>query len=486
MRHEVNEFVARRLGRARRARPPGGDRGAVGVARARCASRGARSPQRGEPPGVAVRRRRRGAAAADGVPVLALGSGHPAAARAAPAGGAAAARRQPRARGAARRRRPRPRPRPRPVRAQRRLGGAAPLALAQRRQLPRAQRADALDPGRAAAGRDLPRPARRADDELRGDRGADGALLPRPLRAGRARAPTTRSSPGGRPRRARRARRPPRIAFCLDEERGALRLFLRAIRRLRARPTTGRRRSGRRTPTEVRVSQQLRERVRVVGPRETLARGADRRRRRARRRLRRARASRPTSSARRSPRRRSRSARSMPLYNELTRDGELGPAVPARRRDHPRGPARAPARERRRCAASSLRKARGAVRDWGAVADQVEEIYERIAARRHDPRGNPEVRRRIARRREIHVDLHMHTDHSSDCATPVETLLATAREAGLGAIAITDHNEISGAFAAARDRRRVRGQGDRRRGGEDRRAGRGDRPLPAARRSSAG
>ena len=42
----------------------------------------------------------------------------------------------------------------------------------------------------------------------------------------------------------------------------------------------------------------------------------------------------------------------------------------------------------------------------------------------------------------------MHTDHSSDCATPVETLLATARDAGLGAIAITDHNEISGAFAA--------------------------------------
>ncbi len=42
----------------------------------------------------------------------------------------------------------------------------------------------------------------------------------------------------------------------------------------------------------------------------------------------------------------------------------------------------------------------------------------------------------------------MHTDHSSDCATPVETLLATAAEAGLGAIAITDHNEISGALAA--------------------------------------
>jgi predicted metal-dependent phosphoesterase TrpH len=48
----------------------------------------------------------------------------------------------------------------------------------------------------------------------------------------------------------------------------------------------------------------------------------------------------------------------------------------------------------------------------------------------------------------IDVDLHMHTDHSSDCATPVEVLLATARAEGLGAIAITDHNEISGALEA--------------------------------------
>jgi predicted metal-dependent phosphoesterase TrpH len=48
----------------------------------------------------------------------------------------------------------------------------------------------------------------------------------------------------------------------------------------------------------------------------------------------------------------------------------------------------------------------------------------------------------------IDVDLHMHTDHSSDCATPVEVLLAEARARGLGAIAITDHNEISGAHEA--------------------------------------
>jgi hypothetical protein len=49
----------------------------------------------------------------------------------------------------------------------------------------------------------------------------------------------------------------------------------------------------------------------------------------------------------------------------------------------------------------------------------------------------------------IDVDLHMHTDHSGDCATPVEVLLATAHEEGLGAIAVTDHNEVSGALEAS-------------------------------------
>jgi predicted metal-dependent phosphoesterase TrpH len=42
----------------------------------------------------------------------------------------------------------------------------------------------------------------------------------------------------------------------------------------------------------------------------------------------------------------------------------------------------------------------------------------------------------------------MHTDHSGDCATPVEVLLQTAQAQGLGAIAVTDHNEVSGALAA--------------------------------------
>ncbi len=87
-------------------------------------------------------------------------------------------------------------------------------------------------------------------------------------------------------------------------------------------------------------------------------------------------------------------------------------------------------------------------RDWSQVAAELEAIYLRLVARRHDPTGNEEVRRRIAKRPLIEVDLHMHTDHSPDCATPVEVLLETARDRGLGAIAITDHNEVSGALEA--------------------------------------
>ena len=58
------------------------------------------------------------------------------------------------------------------------------------------------------------------------------------------------------------------------------------------------------------------------------------------------------------------------------------------------------------------------------------------------------MRARVSKHKLIEVDLHMHTDHSSDCATPVDVLLATARDVGLGAIAVTDHNEISGALDA--------------------------------------
>ncbi|HMI82229.1 MAG TPA: PHP domain-containing protein [Solirubrobacterales bacterium] len=86
--------------------------------------------------------------------------------------------------------------------------------------------------------------------------------------------------------------------------------------------------------------------------------------------------------------------------------------------------------------------------NWTAVADELEAIYRRLLARRHDPTGDPEIRERISQRPLIEVDLHMHTDHSGDCATPVDVLLQTARDRGLGAIAITDHNEVSGALEA--------------------------------------
>ena len=105
-----------------------------------------------------------------------------------------------------------------------------------------------------------------------------------------------------------------------------------------------------------------------------------------------------------------------------------------------------PSSARARCAAAS---ARAAARAGSEVADELEEIYR--ARRRAPPRPATAGRRSGAgsRAREfIHCDLHMHTDHSPDCATPVDVLLETARDRGLGAIAITDHNEISGALEA--------------------------------------
>ena len=87
---------------------------------------------------------------------------------------------------------------------------------------------------------------------------------------------------------------------------------------------------------------------------------------------------------------------------------------------------------------------------WSRVADEFEALYDGLVARRHDNGASPRLQSKLAARRLIDVDLHMHTDHSYDCATPVEVLLAEARSRGLGAIAVTDHNEISGALDARR------------------------------------
>lgn len=48
------------------------------------------------------------------------------------------------------------------------------------------------------------------------------------------------------------------------------------------------------------------------------------------------------------------------------------------------------------------------------------------------------------------VDLHMHTRHSKDCLSDPADVVATARRVGLDRIAVTDHDEIEGAFEAHR------------------------------------
>jgi glycosyltransferase involved in cell wall biosynthesis len=135
----------------------------------------------------------------------------------------------------------------------------------------------------------------------------------------------------------------------------------------------------------------------------------------------------------------------LPVYEEVTHDGERGVVFEVRDPDALAAGlehlvADAGLRERLRAAT--------APRPWSAVADDLEDVYARIAGRRHDDRGDPALRARIESRALIDVDLHMHTDHSGDCATPVEVLLQTAKTLGLGAIAVTDHNEVSGALEA--------------------------------------
>ncbi len=243
------------------------------------------------------------------------------------------------------------------------------------------------------------------------------------------------------------ADRPVRIVYCEREERGALRLFLRALRRLPLDPAWEAVVWSDALPEQLaRVGKRLRDRVRLVGPpdgepeafiseadvvcaasggsrvapgvvRSALAAGAV-----------------PVASH-------------LGIYEELLEDGELGLLFLP-------GDAIALAGQLSRLIEDGglrrglARRGPRAATSWSQTADELEEIYARVCARRHDPDGNPAIRKRLAGRGFIHCDLHMHTDHSPDCATPVEVLLETARDRGLDAIAITDHNEVSGALAA--------------------------------------
>ncbi len=64
--------------------------------------------------------------------------------------------------------------------------------------------------------------------------------------------------------------------------------------------------------------------------------------------------------------------------------------------------------------------------------------------RRVRPTALPRWSRVVAPDGWIHADLHIHSHHSKDCTSPVGSILATAREVGLGAIAIADHDTIAG------------------------------------------
>ncbi|HEX2162159.1 MAG TPA: CehA/McbA family metallohydrolase [Thermoleophilaceae bacterium] len=244
---------------------------------------------------------------------------------------------------------------------------------------------------------------------------------------------------------------PVEILYSADEDRGALRLFVRALRKLRV-DGDWRATIWLRDPAAVasplQLPRRLRDRVRMAGPAdgteaEHLAR-AD---------VVVAASTGVAPSSQLVMRALGAGAvpvvANLPQYEELLDDGELGLLF------DPRDALALGAQLERLVSEPELREgfaARvAAAREglsWSRAADEFEAIYATAAARRHDPDGKPAVRKRLADREFVHVDLHMHTDHSSDCATPAATLLEAAKAAGLDAIAITDHNEVSGAHEA--------------------------------------
>jgi predicted metal-dependent phosphoesterase TrpH/glycosyltransferase involved in cell wall biosynthesis len=140
----------------------------------------------------------------------------------------------------------------------------------------------------------------------------------------------------------------------------------------------------------------------------------------------------------------------IPVYEETLRDGDDGLLFEP-------GDAEVLSAQLRRLVAdeglrNSLRArclARRGELGWDRAATAVEGVYRHVVDRRHrPPAGRQAIARRLNRRGFIHCDLHMHTDHSPDCAIPVDVLLETAKRRGLGAIAVTDHNEFSGAHEA--------------------------------------
>jgi glycosyltransferase involved in cell wall biosynthesis len=241
------------------------------------------------------------------------------------------------------------------------------------------------------------------------------------------------------------------IVYSAEEERGALRLFLRALRRLPPslpwRATVWSRERG----VQPTLPKALRDRVRFIGPTD----GSEAQ----------ALASADvvvaaSSGAVPAPQVLFRAmaggavpvASRLPTYEEALADGERGLLFELRDADTLAGQLERLVSDR--ALREGLHEKVAELRpqlDWSRVADEFEDLYQHIAGRRKPLNGVSPIRKRLADRPLIDVDLHMHTDHSPDCATPVDVLLETAKARGLGAIAVTDHNVISGAHEA-RDR----------------------------------
>ena len=98
---------------------------------------------------------------------------------------------------------------------------------------------------------------------------------------------------------------------------------------------------------------------------------------------------------------------------------------------------------RRRISAEAKRAAEG--ESVEALGDELERIYRSVLGRR---RAQAAASDPLADRPYVLCDLHMHTEHSHDCAVPVGALLDYAEAQGLGAIAVTDHNVFRGAQEA--------------------------------------
>jgi glycosyltransferase involved in cell wall biosynthesis len=81
------------------------------------------------------------------------------------------------------------------------------------------------------------------------------------------------------------------------------------------------------------------------------------------------------------------------------------------------------------------------------LGEQLEKLYRRVLRKRRAPARAADP---LADRPFVLCDLHLHTEHSYDCALPVPELLGYAEQQGLGAIAVTDHNVFAGAQEAVK------------------------------------